>query len=216
MSTRSPRWRSWASLAAALLCGGCEPTQVEAGQCIVLVAPVITAIAMGLHALYARLWRWLDPAPRVSWRISQKGFLVLFILAAVVLVTGLEREADDWLGVIFIIVGSSYLTLFTVVMRLSLMTRLRRWFAWAPLLPWLVYLPPALVLALFGSTKDRVADALQLFWMLPGLFGYIGAPLLLLIVVEAGVQRYLHHRASRPPPPELPRSVVVRERRRKQ
>jgi hypothetical protein len=203
-------------LTGALFLGGCEPTQMEAGQSIVIVAPFITAIGVALHWLYAWLWRPLEAPPRISWRISGVGMIVLSFLAAIVIASGLERDTDDWLGFVFIIVGASYMSVFAIALRALVVEGLRRWYAWAPLVPWFFFLPPALVLALMGSTQRPVGDVLTMFWMLPGLFGYIGAPTLTLMFFEAAVRRYLHHRASQPPPqPELPRSVVVRDRSRK-
>jgi hypothetical protein len=217
MSTRAtPDRQAWALLIGALFLGGCEPTQMEAGQCIVMVAPIITAIGLALHWLYAWLWRPLEAPPRISWRITGLGLLVLFMLAVIVTASGLERDTDDWLLAIFIIVGSSYLSVYAVALRALVVPRLRRWYSWAPLIPWFIFLPPALVLAFFGSTQDPVGDTLTMFWMLPGLFGYIGVPALMLLYFEAGVRRYLHYKASQPPPPPaLPRSVVVRDRSRK-
>jgi hypothetical protein len=192
---------------------------MEAGQCIVMVAPLITAIGLALQWLYAWLWRPLESPPRMSWRTSGLGLLALFALATIVIASGVERGTDDWLAMVFIIVGASYLSVFALVLRALVIPRLTRWYAWAPLVPWFLFLPPALVLAFFGSRQHPVGDTLTMFWMLPGLFGYIGVPALALMFFEAGMRRYLHYRQYRaslpPPPPELARSVVVRYRSRK-
>ena len=202
-----------------LALGGCEPSQIQAGQAILLTALPITVIAFGLHRLYAWLLAPFQDVPGISRRVLISGLAVLIALFVGVFIKGLEPQTDEWLGVAFVAVGSSYATVFAILLRVFIQVRNERLYSWAPLAPWLLYLPSAMVFAFSGSS-DEPLGAILLLWIVPGYFGWIGGPCLVVVFLEAALRRYFYHRAQRAEPtPGLPRSIVVRggwSKRRKQ
>jgi hypothetical protein len=191
-------------IASVLLCAGCEPTEVEAGQAIILVALPITLIGMLLHTALTGLWHKLDASIQIEWRTSWKMLGLLAVLCVAVFVSGLTRGTDDWLGFAFWFVGMSYLSLYLIALRLGVTRSLRRVLPWAVSIPWLVLLSPAIYCAALGSADAPVAEWLQALWIFPGFGGYIAGGLMLIFVIEVVARLVI---ASRQPE-LLPRARI--------
>ncbi len=204
-------------IAALLVQSGCEPTQIQAGQGIVLVAVPITLIALALQRLYTWLWSPFVVVPPVRGNVVISGLAALIALIVGVLLDGIDRGTDDWLLLIFVVVGSSYATVYAVLLRAFVQVSYQKLYSWAALAPWLIFLPPAAAFAFIGSADDPLG-MIAFLWVLPGYFGWVGVPCLVLVFLEAALRRYFFYRAQRAqaePKPGLPRSIVVRDGSRK-
>jgi hypothetical protein len=190
-------------LALALL-GGCGPTQAEMGQAILIAAPLITIAGIGLQALYAMLWRRLGADVHLRWQV-QGPLLAFLVLGAFLPALRWQRGTDDWIAAAFIFVGTSYLSLLLIAMRILLITSLRRHFPWAGALAWVLLWLPAFHHALWGSTTNEDSLAV-IVWILPGYMGAVTFLLLLGFGVELAIRLAIAARrrraAEQPPLPE--------------
>ena len=90
-----------------------------------------------------------------------------------------ETHIDDWILSALIMVGTSYISLQLIVLRVALIERVRRYYSLLSLAPWLVLYPPAVILGIWGS-GDEVGDIPLALWILPG---YVGMTTLVILVV---------------------------------
>jgi hypothetical protein len=196
--------RSWPVVLALAPLAGCGPTQAEMGQAILIAAPLITIAGIGLQALYALLWRRLGADVHLRWQI-QGPLLAFLVLGALLPALRWQRRTDDWIFAALVFAGSSYLSLLLVTMRILVITSLRRWFAWAGAMVWVLLWLPAFHHALWGSTTNE-DSIFVIVWLLPGYMGLITFLLLLGFGVELAIRLAIAARrrraAEQPPLPE--------------
>lgn len=170
----------------AVLAAGCGPTYEEVGQAVLWAAPLVTLIGMGVALGYAALWRALVPGLRLDVR---PGLVVAAVQSAVALATLFAPEIDpDLVAVAIHLVGTTYLAAAILGLRLSV-HRGARSYAWAWLAPWIVFYPPAVILALVGDAAGAAGDLPIYLWILPGYGGAVTVPIALLALVEVLVRR---------------------------
>lgn len=176
---RSPLFLAFSTL----LLSACGPTEVEAGQAVLFSAALITLIGGGVTALFAALWKPLAKNLQFSWRPTLVVIAGQAILQGMVLVfvgTPIEgTHVDDWVLTALLTVGTSYLSLQLIVVRVALIERVRRYYSLLSLAPWIVLYPPAVVLGVWGS-GDEAGDIPLSLWILPG---YVGMTTLVILVV---------------------------------
>ncbi len=161
----------------------CGPLAVEAGRGILLSAPVVFAVTVGVLALLLRLWRQRHPDLRLPRVLVWPGMVMLAAGLIVMMPTAADNQLR-WVRMGLWVFGSSYLTVTLVLWRVLLHLRPRSATTWAPLSVMAFYWLPAIPLAA-GWLPDSVASGMELVWVLPGFFGLVTAPLLLGLLVEA-------------------------------
>ncbi len=189
----------------AILLSGCGPTEREAGQAVLMVAPLLTLAGTLVAAAYARMWRPLVKGLRFDARPSLyvagvQGVLALYIA----IFAGGEA---DWLLTALCFVGSSYLAFQCVCLRLGIVAGLRRHYTWLSLLPWLLLYGQALGFGFFGSTSTEADGIGVILWCFPGYLGLVTGPLMLLLAAEVFVRR--RRQAARVRAESLPRPLPV-------
>jgi hypothetical protein len=194
----------WPLLATCLLLGACGPTEKESGQAMLVMAPVITLVGLGLAAVFQRLWSPLADEPelhlRPSWRV-----MALLVSCTVPLLFD-EQLEDDWIIAALWMGGTTYLTFFLIGLRLCIVSSLRRYYSAQVYLPWLLLYPPALYLAYFGSNEQELGAFPGLLWTMPGYLGLVSGPIFLIMLLEIVVRRHRHakRRAAEALPRPLP------------
>ncbi len=180
-------------ITAAVLVGGCGPTNEEIGQAVLWAAPLITLIGLGAAWGYAALWRPLVAGLRLDVR---PGMLVAAVQSAFALATLITPAIDPDLVLVAVhLVGTSYLAAAILALRLSVY-RTARHYAWAWLAPWIVLYPPAIILALAGDSAGAAGDLQLYIWILPGYGGVVTGPVALLALVEVAVRRARARRSA--------------------
>ncbi len=195
---------------ALLLLGGCGPTEMESGQAVLLMAPLITAIGALFASGYVHLWRSLADDLHFRWRPSL--VVIVLQLIACVGIPFMPHLEVDWLGYALWFVGTSYLTLQFLVIRVSVIRRIRRYYSSLSITPWLVLYPPALYLAYLGSDQEELQVFPGMLWTAPGYAGLSTGFLLVVFLVEVALRRGRQaarlRKASLPAP--LPQARVIK------
>jgi hypothetical protein len=188
----SRRTSLWSLALALVFLSACGPTEKESGQAIVLVAPFITLIGLGVTSLFRWLWSPLvtgESLPR------DRPFLVIGALSVMCLPLVFESHlADEWILMALHVLGTSYLALLLLCLRIGVFLRCRVLYRHVTYLPWLLLYPSAIFLAYFGSATSETGDFHLQLWLYPGSAGLVSGPLLGLLVVEVLVRRYLLHK----------------------
>jgi len=197
-----------ASIGALMVLAGCEPSEVETGQAVILSALPITLIGFALHACYRSMWQPMRPDLRLRARpMIHSSCLLLMLMFAVLAV--FDDGTTEWLVMAFWGVGTSYVTLLVIALRVTAFRRMSKFFPYAAVLPWLVLMPLAIPLAFVGSTE--VSNGYFILWALPGFFGWVAGPLVLVAIIEVVIHtiRYKRREIPTPPPPGLPRARII-------
>lgn len=183
MNPRHPaRWLVPA--APLLMAQHCGPTAGEVGGGVLTAAPVVFVLTAGFLLLLVRLWRPLERLA-VPWRAWGIHLAVLLPLAVTAMVLP-TSEPWELVGAAIVAFGTSYLAVTLLVWR--------GWLRWgadhsmaasaAPLTASIIFLPPALLLAL-GTVDGRDAvNAAVAFYVFPGYAGAVPGVLLLLLLTE--------------------------------
>lgn len=174
----------------ALLCCGCGPTEMESGQAVLLAAPFITLVGALLAAGFAKLWRPLIDGLSFRWRTTTIALCVQSLLCLGIMF--FPPGSGEWVGFAMVFVGASYLTVQLVAMRIALSEKLRRHYSVISLAPWILFYPPALVLAYVGSPSTELQAFPGLLWTLPGYGGLVLAPVFVILLIEILVRRKKH------------------------
>lgn len=180
---------TWPLLPLLLLACACGPTERESGHAILLMAPLITLVGVGIASLFRALWKPLL-APLSQPLRDCRNLMIALVLVCLPLF--FDRQLDgEWLPVAFHAVGTSYLTFLLIGLRLSLTPRNTHLFAYVTYLPWLPLYPAALYFAYVGSTSAAAGDFHLQLWFFPGYAGLITGPLFFVLLIEVLVRRYL-------------------------
>lgn len=167
----------------------CTPTSAEAGSAVLLVAPVVFLVGLGILGLLRVFWRPLVELRPLEPKPLLVTFFILLVLSALG-VAGPER-AREWALVALLVFGSSFMTLLLLVWRVWFFRKKQTAFTWAPIatMAFMIFPAPLFVLARPDrSVGDPVVAGL---WMLPGMFGYAAVPMLVLAFGEIMVRRLL-------------------------
>lgn len=161
---------------------------MESGQAVLLAAPIISLGGALVAAGYAKLWQPLAPSVRFSWRPTLVALIVLTVLCGGIVFY--PPGTGEWVGIALWFVGTSYLTLQLLVLRITLSSAARHRYSLLSLAPWLVLYLPALVLAYAGSATEELAlFPLIWMWTLPGYGGWVLLPVSLALFVEVVIRR---------------------------
>lgn len=171
----------------------CGPTDQEAATAVLMAAPAVLVVSLGLLLLLLKLWRRVDPA--LTMRPAPLGWLFVGLsvagLAQVPLAT--ELGAIDLVPIAIWAFGTSYLTILLVLWRVMLAKRPGSAFTVAPIVPMLVLTLAGVPMAL-GLTGDHdfggtfYTRVVGILWVYPGAAGIVAGPLLLGLLIEAMVR----------------------------
>jgi hypothetical protein len=214
-----------AAIAAIALLGGCGPTEREVGGLLLLALPAMVLFGGLLQLGYKALWRAAidGESPRFDPRPS--GWL--FGASVLLLLVPLIGDAvSDEVAVALWLAGSSYALYLLLAMRITVGSARR--YAWAALAPWVLMVPLAVVLALFGSATDD-GSGFGLYYILPGYAGIVPGGVAALLLIEIAIRNAIKRKREREqepvfptarvhledePTPQSPRQFVARSARR--
>ena len=169
----------------SLLFSGCSgPSDKEIGQTVLLVTPTVYIISLGFQYLFFRLWKLKFPQLTLSWLPNFVFYIFLIIIAGIFGNGNPFWFLTDGWGmsyVVFIIFGSSFLTVLFIVTRIWLFFNPTKTFTWASILTMSFYILPAFPM-IAGSTEGTSwSESIMVFWIFPGSafffsynFGFLG------------------------------------------
>ena len=151
-------------------CSG--PSDKEVGQAVLLVTPTVFLISLGFQYLFFRLWKLIFPHLTLSWLPNFIFYIILLILAGILgNGTPFWFLTDEWglTGIIFILVGPSFLTVLFVIMRIWLASNPSKVFTWVSIavMSFYVLLAFPMVAGLTEGTSYNVMAGM--FWIRPGM-----------------------------------------------
>jgi hypothetical protein len=155
-----------------LFLSGCAgPTDQEVGQAVLLVTPTVFLISLGFQYLFFRLWKLIFPQLTLPWFPNFIFYLFLLIIA------GIFGNGDPfWFltdelgltGIVFIIFGLSFLTVFFIIMRVWLSFNPSKVFTWATIAVMSFYVVLAFPIATGLTEGSSFNEIVILLWILPG------------------------------------------------
>lgn len=192
-----------------LLLGACGPTARESGHSILLMAPLITVAGGSIAVLFRLLWQPMVPSLPLSFRRCRNAILLLTLPCLPLAFD--PALNDDWIGTALVAVGSTYLTLLLLAIRLIILAQARHLFAHIIYVPWLLLYPGAAYYAYGGSTTAEASEFHMNLWILPGYFGIFAGALFLLLLLEVFIRRHLHFKrlAEEALPRPLPVATAI-------
>ncbi len=158
----------------------CGPTPQQIGEQVLLVAPLVFVLSLGVQWILLRMWQRRRPDVAISWRRNLLVAGALLVPAGLALAFGDRRE--DWLLAVWGF-GSSYGAVLLIATRVFLSIDRPRAFQRSHLVPMVIFLVPAAALAL-GAGAPLSTHAEELF-LWPGFLGWITGGLWLGLMVEA-------------------------------
>jgi hypothetical protein len=184
-------------LAAATQPLSCGPSPQEVGQQVLIVAPVVFLLSLGVQWILLRVWqrRWPDLVLR--WRRNLSVAAALLVPAGLSLVLA-ERTVE--LPIAVWLFGCSYGAVLLLATRFMISVDRRRAFTLSHLLPIALFLAPAAVLAL--GLANGVGKTAENLYILPGFGGWTTGGLFVAMMIEALVRtrRAVRNRTDPPPP----------------
>jgi hypothetical protein len=163
----------------------CGPTAQQVGEQVLIVAPLVFLLSLAVQWSLLKLWQKLRPDVALRWRRNLIVAGVLLVPAVASFVLG-DRTRE--LSLALWLFGCSYTAVLLVATRFLLWWDRPRAFTLSHLLPMLMFVVPAGVLAL--GLVDRVGrmNAEDVF-ALPGFGGFVTGGLYLALIVEALIRR---------------------------
>ena len=159
-------------ISASLFLAGCSgPSDKEVGQAVLLATPTIFLISLGFQYLFFRLWKLIFPQLTLSWLPNFIFYLLLLILAGIF---GNGSPfwflTDEWglTGIVFIILGPSFLTVLFISMRIWLALNPSKVFTWVSIVVMSFYVLLAFPMATGLTEGSSFNQIVYLFWILPG------------------------------------------------
>jgi hypothetical protein len=150
-------------------CSG--PSDKEVGQAVLLATPTIFLISLAFQYLFFRLWKLIFPHLTLSWLPNLFFYIFLLILAGIV---GNGNPfwflTDEWglAGIVFVIVGLSFLTVLFIVMRIWLALKPSKVFTWVSIAVMSFYVLLAFPMVAELTEGTSYFNFAALFWMSPG------------------------------------------------
>ena len=172
----------------------CGPTAEEAGQAVLLVAPAVLLVTLGLQQLLLFLWRRRRTDLSLRWK---RGAALVGVLAVpAILVAALAHDPLEWAPFAFWLFGCSYAALLLVSTRLCMLQRgpIDLVLAHAP--PLILLIVPAVALTL-GVNRVLDLGCPECLFVHPGGGGWIAGPLAAVVFLEAWLRT--RKRGDRPP-----------------
>ncbi len=176
---------------------------MESGQAVLLAAPIITLAGALVSAGYVKLWQPLVASLHFDWRPTLVTLVVFSVFC--VGIVFYPPGSGEWVGAALWFVGTSYLALQLVVLRITLRFAARKRYSLLSLSPWIVLYLPAVILAYAGSTTEELGAFPGLLWTIPGYGGLVLAPIAFVLLIEALLRR--KHLADRLRKEQLPRPL---------
>ena len=159
-------------ISTVLFFSGCSgPSDKEVGQVVLLATPTIFLISLGFQYLFFRLWKLIFPHLTLSW-LPNFFFYIFLLIIAGILGNGnpfwFLSDESGFAGIVFIILGASFLTVLFIVMRIWLALNPSKVFTWVSIgvMSFYVLLAFPMVAGLTEGTSYFSFAAL--FWMSPG------------------------------------------------
>ncbi len=174
--------------------GHCGPTPEESGQTVLLIAPFVVLCAMAVQWLLLAMWRATRPALLLTWRKNLALVGVLAFPAGWALLV--NSRPFEFASIGFWFFGCSYAAVMLVVTRIWLfVSDTRKVFFLPHLVMSIVFLLPAVVLALFGGKP--LQDIAEPMWIFPGFGGWVAGPLFVVLMLEAAIRLKLERGRDR-------------------
>ena len=155
-----------------LFLSGCSgPSDKEVGQAVLLATPTIFLISLGFQYLFFRLWKLIFPHITVSWIPNFLFYIFLLILSGVL---GKGNPfwflTDEWglEGIVFIILGPSFLTVLFIAMRIWLAFNPSKVFTWLSIAVMSFYILLAFPMVAGLTEGTSYFSFAELFWISPG------------------------------------------------
>lgn len=160
----------------------------EIGQAVIGTAPIMFCVSIGFQYLFFCLWKRTWPDLIISLRPNIIFLLTLVFLAFLFSIT-LQNGTIILYALVYF--GTSYLTVFFLVLRIWLFFNHTNAFTWASIATMLVYILPAFPMIAGITEGTSFSEIAILLWMLPGsLFlknypGVITAIVFMILLIEA-------------------------------
>ncbi len=175
------------------LLAGCGPSMTDIGRDVLVSAPVMLA-AGGLLMLPFWLW-WRRTRPGLHFDLRPAlGLAIPLVLVALGTLPFLDKDARSWLMSVLVFSGSGYLCVALLTWRVWMSVDPERACSWALLPPMVLWLLPAIPLALGVTKSDEhpLAMAGMLIWLWLGSVGMVPGLTLglvvLALIIEAAVR----------------------------
>ena len=166
-------------IGTVLFLSGCSgPSDKEVGQAVLLATPTIFLISLGFQYLFFRLWKLIFPHLTLSWLPNFLFYIFLLIIAGIV---GNGNPfwflTDEWglAGIVFVIVGLSFLTVLFIVMRIWLALKPSKVFTWVSIAVMSFYVLLAFPMVAELTEGTSYFNFAALFWMSPGMVLFLSS-----------------------------------------
>jgi hypothetical protein len=155
-----------------LFLSGCSgPSDKEVGQAVLLATPTIFLISLGFQYLFFRLWKLIFPHLTLSW-LPNFLFYIFLLITAGIFGNGnpfwFLADESGLSGIVFIILGPSFLTVLFMVMRVWLALNPSKVFTWVSIAVMSLYVLLAFPMATGLTEGSSFNEMIILFWILPG------------------------------------------------
>jgi hypothetical protein len=171
-------------LACAIAAGAdsCGPDPQQQGQLVLIVAPLVFIVTLGIQWILLKLWERRFPEVTPRWSAN---LFVMGALTVASLVTMAVGSPGYYLIFAFWMFGTSYAAVLLLTMRIWMIFDKRRAFTFAHLVPLLLYMIPAATLAVGGMRDTWMWRHSENFFTLAGFLGYVPGGIFLLLLIEA-------------------------------
>ena len=189
-----------------LLLSGCiSPTDKEVGQAAISVTPIIFLLSLGFLYLFFRLWQRNYPQLTLSWIPNVLFFVSLLIIAGIF---GNWFLTDDrGLNVLFLIIfGSSFLTVFFIVMRVWLVFHPPTVFTWVSVVIMSIYVLSTFPMIAGRTEGTSYSEYFAWLWIFPstvflsspnyGWPGSLPALVFIILLVEVLIRIRKHGKST--------------------
>ena len=155
-----------------LFLSGCSgPSDKEVGQALLLVTPTVFLISLGFQYLFFRLWKLIFPQLTLSWLPNILFYIFLLLIAGI-----FGHGTPFWFltdelglnGIVFIMLGPSFLTVLFIVMRIWLFFNPSKVFTWVSIGVMSFYILLAFPMVAGLTEGTSYSDYMSFFWVAPG------------------------------------------------
>ena len=189
-----------------LLFSGCVTlTDKEVGQAAVSVTPILFLLSLGFNYLFFRLWQLIYPQLTLSWLPNFRFFVFLLLIAGIF---GNWFLTDEWglNGILLIIIGSSFLTVLFIVMRIWLVVHPATVFTWVSIVIMSLYVLSTFPMIAEQTEGTSYYEFISWLWIYPStaLFlspnyewpGSLPALVFLILLVEVLIRISMHRKSN--------------------
>jgi hypothetical protein len=163
-------------LNASLVLAGCAgPSEEEVGQAVLLVTPTVFLISLGFQYLFFRLWKLVFPQLTLSW-LPNFIFYIFLLITAGIFGNGnpfwFLGDESGLSGIVFIVLGPSFLAVLFIVMRVWLALNPSKVFTWVSIAVMSFYVLLAFPMATGLTEGSSFNELIILFWIIPGILPF--------------------------------------------